>query len=257
MHGTANDIFFLFGDSITQQGYNQARGLGWVAALHDVYIRRLNVLNAGLSGYNTEMALLVLPRILPPISQGRIRIMTVFFGANDARLPDTMQAQQHVPIDQYRENLRTIVRHPSVREHNPRIILITPPPIDERMCETANLQSGNDQVRRAAEVTMAYANVVREIGKELDTETLDLWNIFMENAGWKSGEPLIGAKTVEQNIEKGLPTLLLDGLHLTPDGNKLVYESLMRTIRNKWPDQAPEALPYVLPTWANTEAWKT
>ncbi len=37
--------------------------------------------------------------------------MTVFFGANDAALPDRGSQQQHVPISEYKENLHQIVSH--------------------------------------------------------------------------------------------------------------------------------------------------
>ncbi|KAI3679621.1 hypothetical protein L2E82_51161 [Cichorium intybus] len=37
--------------------------------------------------------------------------VTVFFGANDACLPDRYSAFQHVPIDEYRQNLHAIVAY--------------------------------------------------------------------------------------------------------------------------------------------------
>jgi hypothetical protein len=35
--------------------------------------------------------------------------LTVFFGANDACLPDRCSGFQHVPLHEYKENLRSIV----------------------------------------------------------------------------------------------------------------------------------------------------
>ncbi|KAH0223690.1 hypothetical protein KCU90_g25703, partial [Aureobasidium melanogenum] len=104
--------FVLFGDSITQQSASQAKGFGWTPALQDAYIRRLDVINRGFSGYNTTQALKVLPRILPTPEQGRIRLMTIFLGANDARLPDTPGFSQTVDLEQYKKNLRDIINHP-------------------------------------------------------------------------------------------------------------------------------------------------
>ena len=36
---------------------------------------------------------------------------TVFFGANDAALKGRTSENQHVPLEEYKENLRKIVRH--------------------------------------------------------------------------------------------------------------------------------------------------
>ena len=36
---------------------------------------------------------------------------TIFFGANDAALLGRTSARQHVPVDEYKENLRRMVQH--------------------------------------------------------------------------------------------------------------------------------------------------
>jgi hypothetical protein len=46
------------------------------------------------------------------------------------------------------------------------------------------------------------------------------------------------------------------GLHLTPDGYRVLYHQLMALISDTWPDQLPEKLPMVLPAWNELEAWK-
>ncbi|RDI84349.1 hypothetical protein Vi05172_g5750 [Venturia inaequalis] len=257
MLGTAKDTFFLFGDSITQRGYDQDLGFGWVAALSSAYQRKLNVINGGLSGYNTNMGLHILPRVLPTPEQTKIRFLAIFFGANDARFPNTPQAEQHVPIEQYKENLRRMIQHPLVQAHKPRIILITPPPVDEALCEKLELEIwGIDVVRRTAEVTSQYAQVVRDVGKEMDVAVLDVWSAFMHEVGWASGQPLIGTKDVLQRDGLELPNLLVDGLHLTGKGNRIVYQELIKLISEKWPDQTPEALTFDLPYWGDEAAWK-
>lgn len=40
---------------------------------------------------------------------------TIFFGANDAALLGRTSERQHVPIEEYRENLRKIVHHLKVQ----------------------------------------------------------------------------------------------------------------------------------------------
>jgi hypothetical protein len=41
------------------------------------------------------------------------------------------------------------------------------------------------------------------------------------------------------------------GLHLTPAGNRIVYDEIMKVIQANWPDQMPEILPMVFPAWGD------
>jgi hypothetical protein len=112
----------------------------------------------GLNGYNTRWALKVLDRAMEGAAAGVAgpAAVTVFFGANDASLPDQLRAHLHVPLEEYQTNLRSICAYfkvaavvSEIREccfilqllmcglvlqnkwPSAAIILITPPPIDE------------------------------------------------------------------------------------------------------------------------------
>lgn len=63
----------------------------------------------GYSGYNTRWVLKMLERVFPASQEIDPIALTVFFGANDACLPNRYSAFQHVPLSEYKENLRTIV----------------------------------------------------------------------------------------------------------------------------------------------------
>lgn len=77
--------FITFGDSITQRGFAP----GWTGLLADAYQRRADVINRGYSGYNSRWALQLMDRVFPPTSVvPPPRLVTIFFGANDAALPD-------------------------------------------------------------------------------------------------------------------------------------------------------------------------
>lgn len=89
----------LFGDSITQGGF--APG-GWAARVAERYVRRADVFNRGLSGYNTRWARAVLPALFeqsPPFDLAK-SLVTVFFGANDAAVLERnrwVQPNAHAP----------------------------------------------------------------------------------------------------------------------------------------------------------------
>ena len=134
---------------------------------------------------------------------------TVFFGANDACLPGS-STNQHVPLDQYKKNLHAILKHSSVLAQNPRLILLTPPPVNEYQLEEADLVRGNQDPLRSAEHTKKYADACRQVGTELGVVVLDVWSIFMAETGWKEGDDaLAGSKKVARN--ETLDRLLVDG----------------------------------------------
>lgn len=134
----------------------------------------------------------------------------VFFGANDACLPGS-DSGQHVPLGIYKENLRNIIQHSTVIVQRSRLILVTPPPVDEYKLEISDAAKGIAGVRRTAEHTRLYAEACKEVGVALGIVVLDIWSIFMEKAGWDkcSAKPLPGSKKCSQN--RTLDALLSDG----------------------------------------------
>lgn len=64
--------------------------------------------------------------------------------------------------------------------------------------------------QRTAEHTKMYADACYEIGKELGVPVLDLWSVFMAEAGWREGEPLAGSIKIGKNNVLG--ELLEDGM---------------------------------------------
>jgi hypothetical protein len=77
--------FVLFGDSITQRGWEDR---GWAAGLADAYGRKADVINRGYSGYNSRWALHLLDRVFPAAPAPPPELATVMLGANDAALPE-------------------------------------------------------------------------------------------------------------------------------------------------------------------------
>ena len=63
-----------------------------------------------------------------PHGDGDRTLMLVFFGANDAAAPEY---HMHVPVDEYGDNLRSIVRRSKETMPGITVVLVSPPPIDE------------------------------------------------------------------------------------------------------------------------------
>lgn len=91
---------------------------------------------------------------------------------------------------------------------------MTPPPVNEYQLEAADLVKERADPVRSAEHTKKYADACCEIGAETGVVVLDVWSIFMAEAGWKEGETLVGSKKVARN--EVLEKLLSDGEFLRP-----------------------------------------
>lgn len=188
---------------------------------------------------------------------------TIFFGANDAVLPPHTQ---QVALEQYKENLKFLIQHPSVKEHGTKIIVLTPPPINEYQLKFFDAEKGFDTPSRTAANTKRYADACRDVAQSLGVPVADIWMAIMKSTGWEVGQPLTGSKDVPSNEQ--LASMLTDGmlpssdcrvrtfdvnlslgLHFTGNGYKLMYDEVMKTIRATWPEEAPENLREVFPPW--------
>lgn len=217
----------LFGDSITEQSF---RSGGWGAALADTYSRKADVMVRGYGGYNTRWALFLLHHLFPLSSTTPPAAATIFFGANDAALLGRNSDRQHVPVEEYKENLRKIVSH--LKECSPTmlIVLITPPPISEEgrreFAQSVYGEKTMELPERTNEVTGVYAKKCLELAKELGLPSIDLWSKMQEIEGWQK-------------------KLLSDGLHLTAEGNAVVHQEVVRVFNEAW-FSAPE-MPHDFP----------
>ncbi|RFU29176.1 hypothetical protein B7463_g7175, partial [Scytalidium lignicola] len=219
----------------------------WIPRRHCT--RRLDVLNRGLSGYNTDNALDIFHHILPPPSCAKVEYLLILFGANDAALPDT--TGQHVPLQTYAKNIRSLLTHPSVTAHNPIILLVTPPPVDETRLEAEDLKKGHPRLTRQLKVTEKYANVIRQIAAEFPDKVflIDLWSSLMDEASklTLSSKEAGAGVLPEKRTNIGLESLLEDGLHLTGAGYKVFFDTVVPFIGGAWKRESQEVPSWVFP----------
>lgn len=157
--------------------------------------------------------------------------------------------QQGLPLDQYRANLHRIITHPHITAHAPKkILLITPPPLDELRTAALDTAKYGQPLRQSAR-SATYSQAAREVAASVPgTVLLDLHEALMEVAvaktpGW-AGKGVLGSP---ESGERGyLEKLLPDGLHLSGEA----YEVLWRLVRGQL-DVPPEgsAAGYAYPEW--------
>ncbi|XP_045435692.1 isoamyl acetate-hydrolyzing esterase 1 homolog isoform X1 [Pipistrellus kuhlii] len=198
---------------------------GWGASLADKLVRKCDVLNRGFSGYNTRWAKIILPRLIrkgnaldSPVA------VTIFFGANDSALKEE-NPKQHIPLDEYVANLRSMVQYlRSVDVPEGRIVLITPPPLCEAAWEKECLVQGC-KLNRLNVVVGEYASACLQVAQDCGTDVLDLWTLMQKDG-------------------QDFAPYLSDGLHLSPQGNAFLFSHLWPLIEKK-----VSSLPLLLPYW--------
>lgn len=209
--GTIRPQIVLFGDSITDWSF-QANG--WGASLANHYMRKADVLGRGFAGYNSRWAQYLLDKIFPLTSPSPPRLVTIFFGANDASDPSASHAVLHVPLPEYNENIRKIVAHVKKQSASTHIVLITPPPIHEKtLLAFAEPMFGDTSgvPTRRNELTKLYADELVKVGEATGVRVINLWSTFMEAPNW--GEKYLS-----------------DGLHLSAEGNAKFFEELVKVL---------------------------
>lgn len=224
----------MFGDSITEFAFEPERfSLG--AALQNRYVRRLQILHRGFSGYTSIQAIHLAREILavehdskPPKQQ--IKLAYVFFGTNDARLKGTSKDNnQHVPLEDYIKNMSHIIELFKKREIP--LIVVLPGLHDQAMWESSrpgDLATGD---YRNNDTNRKYGQALASKCDQLGVPYLDMLSIM------------------ETELQKGRSSedLLLDGVHYTGLTYRLFYEKLVSIIDDRFPTLHNMAIPQQFP----------
>ncbi|KAJ1744391.1 isoamyl acetate-hydrolyzing esterase [Coemansia sp. RSA 1086] len=228
------DVLIAFGDSITQIG-DDPDNSGYLTHLTRYYERQMDVLNRGFSGFNTSKART--------------------FGANDAQ---HKRYTGHNPISTYEADLRYFVWllwSPESEYYSPntRILFITPPATGNRMIQAKRRKEympivPNSQIK-------AYAEVVKKVATDVNTPYVDLYSAIESRVHSQKkrqaqlfdipdSNNTFSARTGAAEYD-GYDEFLVDGLHLNPAGNRLLFNLITATINQTWPELKPSK-----PIWA-------
>ncbi|KAJ2160530.1 isoamyl acetate-hydrolyzing esterase [Coemansia sp. RSA 552] len=169
-----------------------------------------------------------------PGNNSVIQLCFIFFGANDAKVES---AETYVPIDTFGDNLEYFISllQDSDSPHyspNARIVVITPPPAGDLLLEAmAEYQGG--EVTSKNGITKEYAQRALGVAQQMNVASIDLYT-EMENA---VQEYVQGDGKSSQYA--GYDKYLVDGIHLSYDGNKLLYDLIVDLVNTTWPEIMP------------------
>lgn len=186
---------------------------GWGASLTNLYSRKADILLRGYRGWNTRRALAALNDFFPKEHLSQPALVVVFFGANDAAFPMPSGKGQHVPLQEFKQNLQSIALYLKGLSKTTRVVLVTAPPIYEKgRKEYARWRWGEKAAKfvdRTNERAKQYALACIEASKEVNVGVVDLW-------------------TALQKIENWETRCLSDGMHLTAEGNQVLFNELAK-----------------------------
>lgn len=223
--------FILFGDSITQYSSDQA-GFALAPALQHLYMRKLDIVSRGFSGYNTNHGVIVLREILEV--ESNIKLMYVFMGTNDAA-----STFQSVPLEKYRENLDKMVK--MILHHGIKVIVVGPALHDQTLSRIAREDRDEDDAFSSSAATRKYADAASHVAFGNNVPFIDLWKVFQKHGLWTTQELMEGSPDLSE--------LLVDGIHYTPRAYELLYEELVQTISATYPELSSDNLKTVFPLY--------
>lgn len=225
------DKFLLFGDSITEFCFDPQLEFAMGAALTNDYVRKIDVVNRGFAGYNSDWALKILPNILQ--KEPNVKLATVFFGTNDA----VSHGVQHVELDKYKLNISNIIR--LLKEKGIKIILISPGLHNETQWFAS--KPFDTEFRRSNKTNKLYVDELEKIAKSENISFINTYNLFQNYI---------------KDTNSSDTELLMDGVHYTGKGYKLLYDELKNQINTWYPEFNSDNLQLKLPYWREVDPEK-
>lgn len=228
--------FLLFGDSIIEFAFNSRleddkdKHFNFGASLVNAYTRKIDIVQRGLSGYNSRWALQVLPKILESERSEDIALSLVFFGTNDS----AHHGAQQVELPEFKQNSTKIIQ--MLKEKGIKPILVGPALHDSEKWVARPTQNAAQRVKRSVENHNLYSDALQEIAATETVPFVNLFEAFTRVGGteWRS--------------------LLSDGIHFSGKGYEVFYNELLTRIREAYPEMAPENIPNKFCDWVDVKA---
>lgn len=229
------DRILLFGDSITQYSSDPALSYAIAPALQHLYQRKLDILVRGYSGYNTDQAVQFFSHILE--HEKRLKLVVIFFGSNDCATNE-----QHVPLERYKQNLELLTQQ--ALDKGLKVIITGPAPHDE-LARKEMFKDDPGVNPRSTALQRKYSEAACQVAQKMNVPSINLWEAFARDAGWKEGMELPSTTESAVSVTK----YLKDGLHFAGPGYKVWYDEVVKTIGERFPELSEGNLEVVMPLW--------
>lgn len=198
------DRIVFLGDSITQGGGGPKGYITLVKKALDAQNKDLGieVVNAGISGNKVPD---LQRRVEKDVIAKKPTIVFIYIGINDVWHGATDPAKG-TPKDKFEAGLKEVIG--KITGAGAKVILCTPTVIGEKKASANKLDARLDD----------YADISRKVAKELKLPLCDLRKAFVEHL--KTNNP--------DDKDRGI--LTGDSVHLSPAGNQLVAETMLKML---------------------------
>ena len=204
-----------FGDSITE---GERPGVN-AAQTYTYYLGKLlkwdgfnvEMIREGISGEDTDGAL---RRIKRDVIEKKLDYVIVMYGTNDAYIDvqdDETDTTPRIPLERYERNLHTMVQ--TLRQNNIKPVLMTPIPMGNSWIQEIGIYKTYNINFKLNE----YLESVRRVSIE---ENVPIVDHFRKWSRWKEWG-------------KDINTLMTDGVHPNPCGNRFIAKSIFKVLRGE------------------------
>jgi lysophospholipase L1-like esterase len=197
------DRIVFLGDSITEGGGGKT---GYITLIKNALDEKnkdlgIEVINAGISGNKVPD---LQRRVEKDVVAKKPTIVFIYIGINDVWHGERNPKNGTAP-DVFEGGLREVIA--KIKEGGARVILCTPTVIGEK-------PTGNN----LDEKLDAYSDISRKVAKDLGLPLCDLRKAFVDY--------------LKENNKEGKESKVLttDRVHLNPSGNKLVAETMLKSL---------------------------
>jgi isoamyl acetate esterase len=198
------DKIVFLGDSITQGGGGPN---GYVTLIRNALADKhkdlgIEIVNAGISGNKVPD---LQRRLDKDVIAKKPTLVVIYIGINDVwhGLTDPARGSSK---EKFEEGLKEIIG--KIKDNGARVVLCTPTVIGEKTGGANKADSKLDE----------YSDISRRIAKELKLPLCDLRKAFVDNL----------KENNKENKDRGV--LTADTVHLNEAGNKVVAETMLKTI---------------------------
>lgn len=199
-----NKRVIFFGDSITQMGVQPN---GYISVMKDLLsqqgVSNYDLIGAGIGGNKVYDLYL---RMDSDVIQPSPDIVVIWVGVNDVWHKSMFGTG--TDADKFEKFYRAIIK--KLQDNGIKVMLVTPATIGEKN-DYSNQQDGD---------LNKYAQIIRNIAKDLNLPLCDLHSIFH----------LYEVNNNSANVDRGI--LTVDGVHLNDAGNKLVATELWKILKD-------------------------
>ncbi|MGE3804947.1 MAG: SGNH/GDSL hydrolase family protein [Gemmataceae bacterium] len=199
------DRIVFLGDSITQAASGKSGYITLIKQALDEKNKDLAIetVNAGISGNKVPD---LQKRVERDVIKRKPNIVFIYIGINDVWHGEKDPARG-TPKDKFEAGLKEVIK--KITDSGAQVILCTPTVIGEKKAGGNKLDKQLDD----------YAAISRAVAKELNLPLCDLRKAFVDHL----------AKNNPDDKERGV--LTGDRVHLNPEGNKLVADTMLKMLK--------------------------